>query len=175
MMSTRRNLTDSDREEILQHFLTKYFNGVLPHDELSRIAKDYGVHRSAISRLGSRVQLQSWNKPGEAISLKSRTERSFWKKKNQSPDVRQKIKSITTKKCQTLRTMAAQSGLSFATIHRFWRGKIDYKAYRDMLIKNCLPAIKFEVRSWQFLQKAAFEERKNRARKASPFVSCLLL
>ena len=121
-----------DRGRAMVLLLAVAKNGKLPHGAISDVAKKFGVHRSAISKLWARAKLTRVSGVINSPEMRSKACRRGRKRIYLSPIVREAVKSIPLLRRTTQRKLSAELDVGKGTVQR-WKERGILKSHTNSL------------------------------------------
>ncbi|RQM19446.1 hypothetical protein B5M09_011569 [Aphanomyces astaci] len=126
-MRAKPNLTDIDRNAILQQLLTRMVDHkTLVHGSLKDLAKVFNVNRTTVSRTWKRAMVDFTNttRPCSSVAsrIKGQSGRNF-----KHVSVAERLKKIPKTQRTTFRSIAAAMNMSRSTLHAYYKRGIFVK------------------------------------------------
>ncbi|ETV64271.1 hypothetical protein H257_18817 [Aphanomyces astaci] len=110
----KRKLSDTERRAIYEKLLSRSTDGELPHGAYANTARLFNCNWRSVSRIWARGRKSSQQGNVDA-KFKGK---SGSKRKYTTSDIERAVKALPIQARQTLRTMAAQSGVAKTTLVR---------------------------------------------------------
>lgn len=113
----KANLTDDERNGVLQSLLSAEKEGKLPKGVIGAVAAKFNVHRHTISRIWTKAKADF--KAGMKFAdVRSRIKGNSGRKRKNRLEMQKKIESVELRKRSTLRSIAAASETPLSTLHK---------------------------------------------------------
>ncbi len=117
-----RNLTDADRQGVVQFLLESSHNGEIPYGQFARTAEKFHCSRWTITRIWDRHK-RSKAQHGTYGDASSRIKGNSGRKGFNKEEILEKIKALPHPKRQKIRMIAAKMRVSVGVIQRLLKAK----------------------------------------------------